>query len=133
MKMPKKVKIGLDKKFQKVLKTPASFNFYVAIHDFVEHIELNPVLSDCLLAKTKLNIETNITNKYGYLKQIYQGVEDAQSTSGADIGHTRCMALLEINKIRNKELSETNSFWKKRELFRNLTGEIYKRLSPGLV
>ena len=114
------------------MKTPASFGFYVAIHDFVEHIEQNPVLSGCLLTKTKLNLETNITNKYGYLKQIYQGVEDAQSTSGADIGHTRCMALLEINKIRNKELSETNSFWKKRELYRNVAGEVYKVLSPDL-
>jgi hypothetical protein len=32
---PIKVKNELDKRFQKVAKTPASFDFFAAIHDFV--------------------------------------------------------------------------------------------------
>ena len=71
MKLSLAIQGGLDKKFQKVIKTPASFAFFVAIHDFVGHIEDNPVLSGALLAKTKLNRELNIVTKYGYLKQIY--------------------------------------------------------------
>ena len=129
----KKVKSDLDKKFQKVLKTPAGFDFFVAIHDFIEHIESNLPLSDSLSCRIKPNRELNIPNKYNYLKQIYQGLEDANSKSDVDLGHARYMALIELNKIRNKDISGTNSFWKKRELFRKLTGEIYERLSPDPV
>ena len=129
----KKVKSDLDKKFQKVLKTPAGFDFFVAIHDFIEHIESNLPLSDSLSCRIKPNRELNIPNKYNYLKQIYQGLEDANSKSDVDLGHARYMALVELNKIRNKDVSGTNSFWKKRELFRKLTGEIYERLSPDPV
>jgi len=39
----------------------------------------------------------------------------------------------ELNRIKNKDVSESNSFWKKRELFRKLTGEIYERLSPDYI
>ena len=127
----KKVKSDLDKKFQKVLKTPASFDFFTAIHDFIEYIELNPSLSSKLSSRVKFNRELNIPNKYGYLKQIYQGLEDADIKSSADLGHTRYMVIQELNRIRNKDVSESNSFWKKRELFRKLTGEIYEILSPN--
>jgi len=41
--------------------------------------------------------------------------------------------ILELNKIKNKDVSESNSFWKKRELIRRLTGEIYNRLNPDVV
>ncbi|MDP3947853.1 MAG: hypothetical protein Q8Q41_04165 [bacterium] len=133
MKVPEKVKSDLDKKFQKVLKTPASFDFYVAIHDFIEHIELNPSLLGGLSSRAKANRDLNIPNKYSYLKQIYQGLEDADSKSDADLGHARYAVLIELNRIRNKDVSESNSFWKKRELFRKLAGEIYKRLSPDPV
>ncbi len=37
MKLLEKVKSELDEKFQKVLKTSASFDFFVAIHDFIEY------------------------------------------------------------------------------------------------
>lgn len=133
MKLPEKVKSGLDKKFQKVLKTPAGFDFFMAIHDFVEHIELNSSLSDNLSPRIKFNREFNIPNKYGYLKQIYQGLKDAGNKSNTDLGHTRYMVILELNKIRNKNVSESNSFWKKRELSRKLAGEIYERLSASRV
>ena len=130
MKLLGKVKSDLDEKFQKILKTPASFDFFVAIHNFVEHIELNPSLSKNLSSFIKSNQELRIIGKYGYLKKIYQGIEDADIKSGADLGHERYMVLVELNKIRNKDVSESNSFWKKRELFRKLTGEIYEILSP---
>ena len=133
MKSREKVRIDLDKKFQKVLKTPASFDFYVAIHDFIEHIELNSSLSNNLSPRRKSNRELNIPGKYSYLKQIYQGLEDADNKSNVDLGHARYAVLIELNRIRNKDVSESNSFWKKRELFRKLTGEIYQRLSPGSV
>ena len=129
----RKVKTDLDKKFKKVSETPASFDFFVAVHDFIEHIELNTSLSKNLSSRLKPNRELNIPNKYNYLKQIYQGLEDAETTSTADLGHTRYAVLIELNRIRNNDVSNSNSFWKKRELFRKLTGEIYKRLSPELV
>ena len=133
MKLSGKVKSGLDKKFQKVLKTPAGFDFFVAIHALIKHIELNPVLSDSLSSRLKPNRELNIPKKYSYLKLIYQGLEDANNKSNVDLGHARYAALGELNRIRNKDVSESNSFWKKRELFRKLTGEIYQRLSPDSV
>lgn len=127
-----KVKTDLDKKFQKVLKTPVGFAFYKAIHEFVEHIEANPTLSSLVLSSAKANRELNIPNKYGYLKQIYQGLEDASGKPKGDLGHTRYVVLLELNKIKNKDVSESNTFWRKREMFRKLVGEIYQRLSPNL-
>lgn len=130
MKLLGKVKSGLDKKFQKVLKTPAGFDFFVAIHDFIEYVELNSSLSDSLSRRIKSNRELNIPNKYSCLRQIYQGLEDADIKSNVDLGHARYAVLLELNRIRNKDVSESNSFWKKRELFRKLTAEIYNRLNP---
>ena len=130
MKLREKVKSDLTKKFQKVLKTPASFDFFVAIHDFIKHIESNSFLATNLSPRIKTNLELNIPKKYSYLKQIYQGLEDVSSKSGVDLGHARYAVLIELNRIRNKDVSESNSFWKKRELFRKLTAEIYKRLNP---
>ncbi len=133
MKLAGKLKIGLDKKFQKVLKTPASFDFFVAIHDFIEYIESHSSLLNNLSSRTKINRELNIPPKYGYLKQIYQGLEDAGSKSDVDLGHTRYAVILELNKIKNKDVSESNSFWKKRELIRRLAGEIYNRLNSDSI
>ena len=79
MKSLEKTKSGLDKKFQKVLQTPASFDFFVAVHDFIQYIELNRPLSDILSHRLKANRESGIPIKYDYLKQIYQGVEDINS------------------------------------------------------
>ncbi|MEK7160793.1 MAG: hypothetical protein AAB724_02075 [Patescibacteria group bacterium] len=129
MKLSGKVKSDLDRKFQKVIKTPASFDFFVAIHDFIEHIELNSSLANDLSPRLKPNREQNIPNKYNHLKQIYQGLEDVNGKPGVDLGHTRYMVRIELERIRNKEVSEGNPFWKKREVFRKLIGEIYERLS----
>ncbi|TSC89206.1 MAG: hypothetical protein G01um10143_587 [Parcubacteria group bacterium Gr01-1014_3] len=129
MKILPKVKVGLEKKFQKVLKTPDSFAFFEAIHDFIEHIEVN-TLTATLSSNTKANIALNIPNKYNHLKQIYQALEDANTKSDADLGHTRYAVLNEIKKIQNNDVSESNTFWKKRDLFRKLVGEIYQKLIP---
>lgn len=133
MKATGKVKSDLDKKFKKVLKTPASFDFFVAIHDFIAHIESHASLANGLSHRLKSNRELNIPNKYNYLKQIYQGLEDAENESDADLGHARYAVLVELNRIRNNDVSESNSFWKKRELSRKLTSEIYERLSPKAI
>lgn len=130
MKLSGKLKSDLDKKFKKVLDTPASFDFFIAIHDFIEHIELNATLSKSLLRSTKSGQELNIPTKYGYLKQIYQGLEDADTRSNVDLGHARYSVIREMNRIRNNDVSDSNSFWKKRELSRKLVGEVYKRLVP---
>ena len=121
----------LDKKYHKVLKTPAGFAFFVAIHDFIEHIELNKTLSKNLSERLKANRDLNIPVKYNHLKLIYQGLEDAEDKSNLDLGHTRYAVLLELDKIRNNNVTESNSFWKKRETYRKLTAEIYNRLVPS--
>ena len=124
MKLREKVKNDLDRKFQKVLATPASFDFFIAIHDFIEYIETNASLSKNLLNPAKASPELRIPIKYGHLKQIYQGLEDADTDSKVDLGHTRCMVLVELNQIRNNNFSESNSFWKKnRGFFKNTKAE----------
>ena len=128
MKLPKKIKLDLDKKFQKVLRAPEGFGLFEAIHDFIEHIELNPVFSDDLSYRKKINRELNIPTKYGYLRQIYQGLEDADIKTDKDLGHARYMNVRDLNRIQNQEFSDSNFFWRKRELFRKLAGEIYERL-----
>jgi hypothetical protein len=132
-KLSGKVKSGLDKTFQKVLKTPASLDFFMAVHGFIKHIELNPALASSLLSNTKVNLELNIPAKYTNLKRIYQVIEDSTNRSNVDLGHSRYAALVEFNRIRNNDVSDSNSFWKKRELFRKLVGEIYQKLSPDSV
>ncbi len=128
MKPIGKTRSGLDKKFQRVLQTPASFDFFVAIHDFVKYIELNPSLSGGLSLRLKANQELDIPNKYSYLMQIYQGVEDINIKSDVDLGHARYAVIRDLNRIQGNDVSESNSFWKKRELSRKLTDEVYKRL-----
>ncbi|RJP43855.1 hypothetical protein C4587_02515 [Candidatus Parcubacteria bacterium] len=132
MKPLEKVKSDLNKKFKKVLQTPASFDFFVAIHGFIEHIELNVSLSRGLSPRVKANRDLNISSKYDYLKQIYQGLEDISVKSNADLGHARYSVIRELNQIQSGEASESNSFWKKRELFRKLTGLVYGRLDAYL-
>lgn len=125
------VKKILDKKFQKISKTPAGFAFFVAIHDFIEHIEMNPSLFKNLSSFMKSNQELRISGKYGHLKKIYQGMKDVNTKSKADLGHERYMILMDLNKIKNNDVSENNLFWKKREAFRKMTGEIYEILNPN--
>jgi len=132
MKSIEKTKSGLSKKFQKILETPASFEFFMAIHDFIEYVELSPTLAGVISSRTKVNQELDILNRYGYLRQIYQGLEDVNAKSSADLGHARYGVIKELNRIQNKDVSESVSLWKKRELFRKLAGEVYTRLDTYL-
>lgn len=121
LKKQPKGKPDLAKRLKKVQETPAGFGLFVAIHDFVESIEQTPT------AKAKLSKD----NKYIYLKQIYQGVEDtATRTNNDDLGHERYMVLNDMNRIQKQELSDSNSFWKKREAIRKIATEVYERLNP---
>ena len=133
MKLHPKVKGGLEKKFQKVQKTPASFDFFVAVHDFVEYIEANKALVDNLSSRLKPNRDLNIPNKYTYIKQIYQALEDVNNTTNDDLGHTRYAVILDIKKIKNLDMTDSNPFWKRREVSRKIIHEIYERLNPTLV
>lgn len=128
MELLTKTKLDLDKKFQKVLQAPEDFGLFEAIHDFIEHIELNPAFSSGLSERTKINRELNISTKYGYLRQVYQGLEDAEIKTTKDLGHARYMNIRDLNRIKNQEFSDTNFFWKKRAVFRKLAGEVYERL-----
>ena len=128
-----KVRIGLEKKFQKVVKTPASFDFFVAVHDFVEYIEANKPLASHISASSKQNLELNLPNKYNYLKSIYQGLEDVDADTKEDLGHNRYSVILEMKKIRSNDVSESNSFWKRRDVSRESVGQIYQRLNPTTV
>ena len=132
MEIREKTKFDLNKKFRKVLRTPASFAFFMAIHDFIEYIELDSALSDSLSYRIKINRDTDIPAKYGYLKQIYRGIKDTNVRSDDDLGHERHMIMCDLNRIQNKETFERNLFWKKREVFRKLTVEVYERLSVHL-
>jgi hypothetical protein len=120
---------GLDKKFQKVEQTPAGFALYVAIHDFIEFVEADKALSREISHRNKINKELDIPAKYAFLKQVYQGLEDIGSDTAGDLGHDRYSAIRDLSRIKNNDLSENNAFWKKREVYRKLTGVVYKRLS----
>lgn len=132
MGIREKTKFDLNKKFRKVLKTPASFAFFVAIHDFIKYIELNSALSKSLSRHIKTNRDLGIPAKYGYLKQIYQGIEDANTRSNDDLGHERYTIVRDLNLIQDEETFDRNVFWKKRETFRKLTVEIHERLNVQL-
>lgn len=124
----KKTKTSLEQNFQKVQKAPENFDLYEAIHDFVECIELDSSFADTLTYRTKMSREMNIPTKYGYLKQVYQGLEDASAKTTKDLGHARYANIRDLKRIQNNEFSESNFFWKKRAVFRKLTNEIYLRL-----
>lgn len=130
MALKDKAKTDLDKKFKKVIDTPASFDFYSAIHDFVECIEENSSFKKVLSSKSGVNLELKIPTKYDYLKLIYQGLQDSRTRSDADLGHSRYAVILELNKIKDNDVSDSNSFWKKRETIRKFAMDIYGRLTP---
>jgi len=127
-----KTKSDLNKKFRKVVGAPASFAFFQAIHGFIQYIERDSDLTNGLSHRIKRNQELGIPAKYAHLKQIYQGVEDSNVQSDDDLGHKRYMTICDLKRIQNKETSENNSFWKKRELFRRLTIQIQERLNVHL-
>ena len=123
---------NLEKSMKKVLQTPASFAFFVAIHDFVECIEKNPTLSTGISCRTAINRDLKLPGKYASLRKIHQGIRDSSDKSSDDLGHERYMAVVSLRRIQNNEESNHNSFWGKRETFRKLTVEVYERLAINL-
>jgi hypothetical protein len=133
MKDAKQIQSTLDKKIKKVRETPENFAFFVSLHDFVEYIESIPSFATFFAGAKKGSRAKEIPLKYSILKQVYQGIEDIDIRTTDDLGHDRFVAIRELGLIRNNTFSENNSFWKKRELFRKLTGEIHQTLRSYLL
>jgi hypothetical protein len=132
MDATKKIKTVLDTKYRKIRETPASFAFFIAIHDFVQYIEATPKFC-VFLGGSKARRSAEIPQKkYSLLTQIYQGIEDIEVKPAKDPGHSRYSVMRELGSIRNKDVSESNTFWKKREALRKLTAEIYSTLNVYL-
>ena len=110
-----------------IRETPASFNFFVSLHDFVQYIESTPSFK-IFFRSAKGGRASEIPQKYSILRQIYQGIEDIDIRTTNDLGHDRYVAIRELSLIRSKDVSENNSFWKRRESLRKLAGEIHKTL-----
>lgn len=128
MNTSEKKRVGLKEKFDAVAATPMAFDFFIAIHDFIAHIEGDASLAKGLSDRIKENKEIKVADKYDYLKQIYQGLEDIAAPSTADLGHARYSAIRELTKIKNNDVSESNTFWRKRETFKKLARIVYERL-----
>lgn len=120
MKAPSKKKADLGAKLEKVVNTPAGFDFYIALHDFVEQVEAHPARAAAVLPA-----------KYTQLKEVHQGIKDTSIKSKEDLGHDRYMVIQDLLRIRNRETSDSNPIWKKREMFRSLSVEVYKIVSGG--
>jgi len=127
-----KIKSGLDQKFKKVRETPAGFTFFVSLHHFVQYIETTPSFAVFFDGTRKGNRSAEISPKYSVLKQIYQGIEDIDIRTTDDLGHDRYVAIRELSSIRKADLSENNTFWKRRESLRKLAGDIHKTLHTYL-
>ena len=131
MELFKKAKLELDARFRRISEAPEGFGLFKAIHDLVEYIDLNPALSNSLFGTStgaRSSRKARVPEKYSYLWQIYQGLEDSGIKTNEDIGHVRLVNVRDLNRIQNNELSENNFFWKKRELFRKLAVEIHEKL-----
>ncbi len=127
------IKSVLDKKLKSVRETPAGFTFFVSLHDFVQYIESTPSFSVFFSGTKRGSRAAQIPPKYEVLKQVYQGIEDIDIRTTDDLGHDRYVAIRELGLIRGKDLSENNSFWKRRELLRKVAGEIHQTLQDYLL
>ena len=123
-----KIKSNLDRKIKKVRETPASFTFFVSLHDFVEYIESTPSFAVFFSKAKKGSRAKELSARYAVMKQIYQGIEDIDVRTADDLGHDRFVAIRDLSSIRNKNFSDSNAFWKQREILRKLAGEIHETL-----
>ena len=128
MTSAEKINSILDKKLKKVRETPASFTFFVSLHDFVEYIESTPSFTVFFSGTKKGSRASEISPKYSILKEVYQGIEDIDVHTTNDLGHNRYVAIRDLSLIRNNDISENNSFWKRRELLRKTAGEIHQTM-----
>ena len=132
MKTLEQRKSDLKRKFEGVTKTAPSWALFVAIHDFIEHIESDATLVKALSDRIKANKELDVATKFSYLKQIHQGLEDLEIKTNADLGHARYSVVRELSHIKGNDVSESNSFWKRREFSKRLASVIYERLDAYL-
>ena len=110
----------LKKRMEAVTATPDGFEFFIAIHDFVGQVEKHPLFKGLSLPA-----------KYSQFKQIYQGIEDLalKGDHPDDLGHDRYMVIQDLLRIKKKDVSDSNSLWKKREMLRRFAADIYKMLT----
>ncbi len=127
-----KIRSVLDRKLRDVRETPASFTFFVSLHDFVQYVESTPSFDIFFDGEKKGNRASEISPKYSVLKRVYQGIEDIDVRTSNDLGHDRYATIRELSLIRNKDVSDNNSLWKRRELLRKTVGEIHKTLHSYL-
>lgn len=132
MQSSEKIKSVLDRKLKDISEAPADFAFFVSLHDFVEYIESVPAFEVFFSDKKKGSRAAALSSKYFVMKQVYQGIEDIDLRTKNDLGHDRYVAIHELSSIRDKDLSENNSFWKRRELLRKVAGETHETLSVYL-
>lgn len=123
-----KIKSALNRKLKKVSETPASFGFFVSLHDFVQYIESTPSFAVFFSGTKKGSRASEISPKYSVLKEVYQGIEDIDVRTTNDLGHNRFVAIRDLTLIRNNNISENNSFWKRRELLRKVAGDIHRTM-----
>lgn len=123
-----KIRSALDRKLKKVHETPASFGFFVSLHNFVEYIESTPTFAVFFSGTKRGSRASELSPKYFVMKQVYQGIEDIDVRTASDLGHDRYVAIRELGLIRNKDISENNSFWKRRELLRKVAGQVHETL-----
>ncbi len=128
----RQIKTMLEKKEKKVREAPADFAFYTSLHDFVEYIESTPSFDVFFHGPKKGSRARDLAPKYFVLKQVYQGIEDIDIRTTDDLGHDRYVAIRELGLIRKKDISENNSFWKRRDLLRKVAGEVHKTLDEYL-
>lgn len=128
METAEEVKSLLDQRMKKVRETPAGFTFFVSLHDFVQYIESVPAFAPFFSGTKKGSRAAELSLKYPLMKQIYQGIEDIDVATTKDLGHDRYVAIRELGLIRKNDVSENNSFWKRREVFRKLAVEVHKTL-----
>jgi hypothetical protein len=128
----KQIQAMLAKKGKKVRETPDGFKFYASLHDFIEYIEATSSFEVFFQGKKKGSRARDLAPKYFVLKQVYQGIEDIDLRTTDDLGHDRYVAIRELGLIRSKDISENNSFWKRREQLRKVAGEVHKTLDNYL-
>lgn len=127
-----KIKTGLDQKVKKVREAPEGFTFFVSLHHFVEFVESTPSFAIFFNSTGKGSRAAEISPKYAVLKQIHQGIKDLDVRTTDDLGHDRFVAIRELSLIRKADLSENNTFWKRRVSLRKLVGDIHKTLDAYL-
>jgi hypothetical protein len=59
---------------------------------------------------------------------VHQGIRDLDAAKAGDLGHERYMTIQDLMRIRKNEVSDNNPLWKKRDLLRRLSNDVYEIL-----